>query len=90
MTTSTANGIYRRLRLVAGLALIAAGIPLYFLPLPLGLLLLVPGFYLAVGASAWARRRLRRLVGDCRGLGILQRPLSAVVKSCRKAVNNKS
>lgn len=47
-----------RARRIAGWAMIVVGIPLWILPLPLGLPLIVPGALLVAAGSPAARRRL--------------------------------
>jgi hypothetical protein len=53
-------------RLIAGCALVLVGVPLYVLPIPLGLLFLLPGLYLLMDASPWLRRRWCGLPSSCR------------------------
>ncbi|WP_138774319.1 hypothetical protein [Desulfohalovibrio reitneri] len=59
-----------RVRLALGWLLLLLGVPLYILPIPLGLAFIVPGVYLLCGASpalgrrfATLRRSLPRLGG---------------------------
>jgi len=47
-----------RMRRIVGWTMIIAGIPLWILPLPLGLPLIVPGALLVAAGSPLARRRL--------------------------------
>ena len=48
-------------RLVLGLVLVTVGIPVFVLPVPLGVFLIVPGLYLLASSSPWMRRRMVRV-----------------------------
>lgn len=51
----------QRLRRITGWTLVVVGIPLYILPLPLGLPVIVPGILLVISGSPSMRRRFVRL-----------------------------
>jgi hypothetical protein len=53
------NGIWRKLAIVAGMALIAVGIPLFLTPFPGGLAAIVAGAAIVLASSRKAQRFIR-------------------------------
>jgi len=58
---ATGAGLYVKIKWIAGWCLLLLGIPLYVLPVPLGIFFLMPGIYLLVCTSPDGFRSLDKL-----------------------------
>ncbi len=65
----------RKIKLGFGVFLVIIGLPLYFLPIPLGIVTLFPGIALIMHSSETSRRYVRSLRTKAPGLWRRLRPL---------------
>ena len=62
---TTRSIMAKRIRMAAGALLVAVGVPLFVLPVPVGILLIVPGMWLLLRSSSWFRKKFVRLKRCC-------------------------